>query len=531
MTLLLLAFAAPLRAAPADPATLTFAKDVTPLLKTYCGNCHLGKSTKGDVSFEVFKSDDAVQSDPKLWRTALEQLGDYTMPPKSKPQPTPAEREVLTSFITYRLDHLDLSKLPKDPGRVTIRRLNRQEYNNTIRDLLGVTSNPADAFPADGGGGGGFDNNADTLFVPPVLMEQYLKAAGESLNAAGDRRLISARPEGKKSARDAGRENVERFASRAFRRPAIPAEIDRFLSLFDASQKRGASFETSLKLAYKAVLVSPHFLFRVEKDQPTKEPYAVSDYELASRLSYFIWASMPDDELLLLAKNGKLRDDATIDAQVRRMLKDPKSRALAEHFGGQWLGFNALLTTAAPDRAKFPRYTQQLRDSFYYQAVEFVDSVFRDDRPVTTLIDSDYTYVNEPIARLYEIPKINGEELRRLNLNDLTTVDVRPRGQDEPKSPALKPNERKLPPGAPKPAIHGGVLGLSAIHVVTSYPLRTSPVLRGRWILDTLLGAPPAPPPPDVPKLPEDDAPGATGLTIRQSLEKHRADPSGSILA
>jgi hypothetical protein len=382
-------------------------------------------------------------------------------------------------------------------------------------------------FPADGGGGGGFDNNADTLFVPPVLMEQYLKAATDSLAAAGDKRLITARPDGRKSARDAARENLSAFASRAFRRPAAPAEVDRFLKLFDDSQKRGASFETSVRLAYKAVLISPHFLFRVEVDRPgVKGPYPVSDYELASRLSYFIWASMPDDELLALAKDKKLNNDATIDAQVRRMLKDPKSRALAEHFGGQWLGFNALLTTAAPDRAKFPKYTQQLRDSFYYQAVEFVHSVFRDDRPVTTLIDSDYTYINQPIAQLYDIPKIAGEEMRRINLTDLTTVETRPRGKNEPGSPPLGPNQRKLPPGAAPPAIHGGVLGLSAIHVVTSYPLRTSPVLRGRWILDTLLGAPPPPPPPDVPKLPEDDGVGATGLTLRQSLEKHRADPN-----
>lgn len=484
----------------ADPAALIFQKDIQPLLATYCYNCHGGEKVKGDISLAPFKTEDAIQSDPKLWRTVLGQLGDYTMPPKTKPQPAPIQRQLLIDYITHRLNHLDLSKLPKDPGRVTLHRLNRQEYNFTLRDLLNIDTHPADLFPADGGGGGGFDNNADTLFVPPVLMEMYLKAAGEALAATEAKRLITTRPDDKKPKRLAARESLEHFITRAFRRPADPAEVDRYLQLFDQADRRGATFESSLKLACKAVLISPHFLFRIEKEHGSNEPYAISDYELASRLSYFLWASMPDDGLFNLARQNKLHEDATIDAQVRRMLKDPKSRALAEYFGGQWLGFNALQTTAAPDRTKFPKYTSEIRDSYYNQAVEFVDSIFREDRPVLTLLDSDYTYLNEPIARLYGIPKISGEEMRRVPLASKT-------------------------PGKSLLEVRGGVLGLGAIHVVTSYPLRTSPVLRGRWVLETLLGAPPPPPPPDVPKLPEDDAVTA-GLSLRQRLEKHRSDPN-----
>lgn len=507
--IMMLAAAGSTRAA--DPVALMFQKDIQPLLTTYCYKCHGGEKVKGDISLSPFKTEDAVQSDPKLWRTVLGQLGDYTMPPKTKPQPTPIERQLLIDYITHRLNHLDLSKLPKDPGRVTLHRLNRQEYNFTLRDLLNIDTHPADLFPADGGGGGGFDNNADTLFVPPVLMEMYLKAAGEALAAADAKRLITSRPDDKKPTRVAARECLERFMTRAFRRPVDAAEADRFLQLFDQADRRGASFEASLKLTCKAVLISPHFLFRVEKERGTKEPYPISDYELASRLSYFIWASMPDDELFKLAKENKLHEDATIDAQVKRMLKDPKSRALAEYFGGQWLGFNALQTTAAPDRVKFPKYTSEVRDSYYNQAVEFVDSIFREDRPVLTLLDSDYTYLNEPLARLYGIPKISGEEMRRVSLA----------------APASKTpgNRRGMDAGAGPLGVRGGVLGLGAIHVVTSYPLRTSPVLRGRWVLDTLLGAPPPPPPPDVPKLPEDDAVNA-GLSLRQRLEKHRSDPN-----
>jgi hypothetical protein len=501
--LILLLTLAPLARSETDPATLTFPKDIQPLLQTYCGKCHLGEHTKGDISLAPFTTDDAVQADPRLWRTVLTELGDYSMPPKSKPQPTPAQRELLINYVTHRLNHLDLSKLPKDPGRVTIHRLNRQEYNNTLRDLLGIDTHPADTFPADGGGGGGFDNNADTLFIPPILMEMYLKAAGDSLAAASSKRLYPVRPDAAHAPRKAARECLENFMPKAFRRPVEAQEIDRYLKLFDqsftSSPKLGADpFERALKLAYKAILVSPNFLFRIENDRPTKEAYPLTDIELASRLSYFLWSSMPDEELFRLATENKLHDDATLEQQVRRMLKDPKSKAMAEYFGGQWLGVNALLTTANPDREKFKKYTPQIRDSFYAQAIEFVDSVFREDRPITTLIDSDYTYLNEPIAKLYQIPDIKGEEMRHVSLKD---------------------------------PVRGGILGLGAVHVITSFPLRTSPVLRGKWILETVLGAPPPPPPPDVPKLPEDDAPTAKGattapLTIRQRLEQHRADPN-----
>jgi hypothetical protein len=477
----------------ADPAaSLTFQKEIHPLLRTYCYKCHTGDKVKGDISLAGFTNDSAVQSDPKLWRNVLTQVSDYTMPPKKQAQPTLAERELLASYIMHRLNHLDLSKIKKDPGRVTIHRLNRQEYNNTLRDLLGIDIRPAETFPADGGGGGGFDNNADTLFVPPILMEMYLKAAGDALAAADSARLVPVKADTNKSKRDAARENLERFAGRAFRRPVEPHELDRYVALFDQADQRGATFESALKLGYKAILISPNFLFRVEKDQPTKEPYAISDFELASRLSYFIWSSMPDDELLKLAKENKLHDDAVIDAQVRRMLKDPKSKALSEYFGGQWLGVNALMTTAMPDRERFPKFTSQIRDSMYLQSIEFIDSIFREDRSILTLLDSDYTYLNQPLAALYELPKIKGEELRRVSLE----------------GPAK---------------IRGGILGLGAVHVITSYPLRTSPVLRGKWILETVLGAPPPAPPPDVPKLAEDDSPTGA-LTLRQRLEKHRAD-------
>jgi hypothetical protein len=246
-----------------------------------------------------------------------------------------------------------------------------------------------------------------------------------------------------------------------------------------------------------AVLSSPRFLFRVEGSAPGEgnKPFGlVDEYALASRLSYFLWSTMPDDELFEAAKAGKLHEPAVLEAQVRRMLKDGKSRALAESFGTQWLGVRDLLTTANPDPQRFPAFNAQLRYSMYDEAVTFIDSVFRDDAPLTTLLDANYVFVNDWLADQYGIKDRvgggdgKGEVLRRVELKDGT---------------------------------RGGILGLGAVLTVTSYPLRTSPVLRGKWVLEQVLSAPPPPPPPDLPELPKDDA-KQNGLTFRQQLELHR---------
>jgi hypothetical protein len=483
--------ALPAICAGSEPAA-EFDRDVKPLLKTYCFQCHGPQKAKGDVNLSAFAGDGVVERDPKLWGTVLEQLNDRNMPPKKKPQPSAAERERITSWLHESLAHLDFSKLPKDPGRVTLHRLNRAEYNNTVRDLLGVHTHPADAFPADGAGGGGFDNNADTLFIPPLLMEQYLAAASDVLREAPADRLFTTRPKDGLSNHDAAKKIIERFATRAFRRPVNGDEVERYLRLFDVAEGRGTGFENSVRLMLKGVLVSPQFLFRVEADHDTKEPYAISDYELASRLSYFLWSSMPDDELFDLAGKGKLHEDEVLEQQVRRMLKDARSQALAENFGGQWLTFRDLRTTAQPDRKLFRGFTPAVRDAMYDESVLFVDSVFREDKSVLTLIDADYTYLNEALARHYGIPNVSGEDMRRVTLPDRN---------------------------------RGGILGLGSILTVTSYPLRTSPVLRGKWVLEAVLGAPPPPPPADVPQLPKDDQ-LPDGLTFRQRLERHRADPT-----
>jgi hypothetical protein len=273
-------------------------------------------------------------------------------------------------------------------------------------------------------------------------------------------------------------------------------DIRPLMNFYRAGRAEG-DFDSGVQHALQAMLTAPSFLFRVEQDRPgAKEPWEVTDFELAGRLSYFLWSTMPDDELLELAKQNRLHEPAVLEAQVRRMLKHEKSRALAEAFGTQWLGVRDLLTTANPDPQKFPTFNAQLRFSMYDEAVCFVDSVFRDDAPLTTLLDAHYTFVNDWLADHYGIKGRvgggdgKGEVMRRVELPD---------------------------------GNRGGVLGLGAVLTVTSYPLRTSPVLRGKWVLEQVLGAPPPPPPPEVPELPKDDA-KKDGLSFRKQLELHRKD-------
>lgn len=479
----------------AEPVT-DCERDVRPLLTTYCAKCHGATKPKQGVNLTKFTDVASIHRDSKLWRKVLAQLNERAMPPDDKPQPTGMQRAMLIEWIQHTLNNPDPTAFAKDPGRVTMRRLNRFEYNNTVRDLFDVVVKPAESFPADGAGGGGFDNNADTLFIPPILLEQYLAAADAVLNEVRNDRLLTTEPEGERTKREAARKVLAQWAPRIFRRPVVEAELERFVKLFDLADARGDGYPASVRLGLKGMLVSPHFLFRVEEDRPGGEPWEVSDYELASRLSYFLWSTMPDEELFNLARDARLRDPAVLEAQVRRMLKHEKSKAIAESFGTQWLGVRELLTTANPDPQKFPTFNAQLRFSMYDEAVHFVDSVFRDDAPLTTLLDANYTFVNDWLADHYGIKGRvgggdgKGEMMRRVELAD---------------------------------GNRGGVLGLGAVLTVTSYPLRTSPVLRGKWVLEEVLGAPPPPPPPEVPELPRDDG-KKDGLTFRKQLELHRKD-------
>ena len=466
-------------------------RQIKPLLQQYCVGCHGATNPAAGVSLTKYADVAAIQRDQTTWRKVLAQVRGRLMPPARLPQPSMEQRDLLSVWIGHTLASADDSLLPKNPGRVLLHRLSRVEYNNTVRDLFGVSSNPADKFPADGGGGGGFDNNADTLFVPPILMERYLQAATDILAETKPERLFIVRPGKTVPAREAARQILTRYATLGYRRPADATEVERLLRLYDAAAKRNEGFDNSVKFALKAVLVSPNFLFRAEQSRPAQDAYPLNDYEIANRLSYFLWSSMPDQELFGLAAQKKLHLPVVLDQQIARMLKSPKSHAFADQFAGQWLRARDLYTSAKPDTRRFPSYTPELRDAMYGETIDFFASVVQDDASLLRLLDADYTYVNEDLAKHYGLEGVTGPQMRRVSLSD----------------------HRR-----------GGILTQASILTLTSYPLRTSPVLRGKWVLSEVLGASVPPPPPVVATLSPDDAPKG-GITFRQRLEQHRSKP------
>jgi hypothetical protein len=610
----------------------SYEKQVLPLLEKYCYSCHGDGKKKGDLALDAYKDASSAVSDPKTWEKVMQNLGSHVMPPDNKPQPSASERDLIVRWVETHVFHCDCDH--PDPGRVTLRRLNRAEYNNTIRDLVGVDFQPADDFPADDSGYG-FDNIGDVLSVPPVLIEKYLAAAEKILDAAivtpeeqkpqtrrfdaagldgsapseevdaaarrlgregdifvrykfprdgeyllrasaygeqagseppkmtlrlgkedlktfevpvvaGDSKVYEVRvnvsagtnrfaaayinnfvDRAKKLDRNLiiewleisgpidaapvvlpdshqriffrgpvasgepgyAREIIRRFATRAFRRPATDAELNRLTPFVALAQKQGDSFERGVQLALEAVLVSLHFLFRGElqpnPDNP-KSVHSIDDYALASRLSYFLWSTMPDDELFALAAKGTLRRN--LDAQVARMLKHPRSRALVDNFAGQWLQLRNL-KIVTPDAKTFPDFDEPLRLAMQRETELFLEHMIREDRSVLDLLDADYTYVNERLARHYGIAGVKGDDFRRVSLR-----------------------------GTPR----SGVLTHGSVLTLTSNPTRTSPVKRGKYILENILGTPPPPPPPDVPELKETKLEG----TLRQRMEQHRENPT-----
>jgi hypothetical protein len=604
---------------PAPTESSAFQKDILPFLKTHCATCHGKGKAKADLSFEKYTDDKSVVADRKVWDSVLHMLKGREMPPPERPQPKPAEVEAVTRAIKAVFDRADNAAGP-NPGRVTIRRLNRTEYNNTIRDLVGVDFKPADDFPADDVGYG-FDNIGDVLTVSPLLLEKYLSAAEAILDraiviadppkptkqtfdtirtcstktagelgkflsfeegtyhvrckVAGDHAgnepvkvmlrvcgkdvkefAVEATPDkpatieatlpmkpvtgrvgvrflnptdspikGKERTlylkgvevegpfdpppvvypeahkrlmthkpglpqREAAREIVTRFATRAFRRPVKADEVDRCLALFDAAEKKGRRFELRVRAALYRVLVSPHFLFRVELDPPGTAPgttYAIGEYELASRLSYFLWNSMPDDELFSLAEAGQLRQN--LAGQVRRMVRDPRSASFLHGFAEQWLTLRKL-ELVSPDPKLFPSFDNALREAMIRESLLFFEALVRGDRSIPDLLDADFTFVNDQLARHYGIPGVTGKEFVRVKA----------------------------------PAHRGGILTQASVLALSSNATRTSPVKRGKFILEQILHSPPPPPPPEL-DIPELEAQKQLKGTLRQQMEQHRANP------
>ncbi|HTN74451.1 MAG TPA: DUF1592 domain-containing protein, partial [Pirellulaceae bacterium] len=477
----------------------------------HCYSCHNDEKKEGELNLAKVKNHQQATQRVDFWEQVVKRVAAKEMPPEDSPPLSDADREKLIAWVKSLPKPDNCDKLATDEtqsfykGHVMSRRLNKAEYNNSLRDLLGIDLKPADRFPADGSGGEGFDTSGDALFTSAILMEKYLEASshvlttilpdrpGETLPPeiiAARERLLIAAPSDKLAPREAARQIVRPFAHKAFRRPIQDDEVERYLSLFDRATARGDRFEAAVRLALQAVLVSPNFLFLVEPEPASEGIYRLGGYPLASRLSYFLWSSLPDDELLKMADSGELLKPEVLKQQVQRMLRDPRSKALGENFGSQWLGIGALGGTIKPDTGKFPEFDAELAQAMRDETAYFVHAVFQENRPLTELLDADYTFVNQRLAKHYGLSDIQGSEMRRVSLSDRA---------------------------------RGGVATQASVLTVTSYPLRTSPVLRGRFVLEELLGSRVPPPPPNVPALPTDDAP-QDGLTLRQRLELHRTN-------
>jgi hypothetical protein len=646
-----------------------FQKSVMPVLSARCVGCHSTQLKSGNLNLEQFRNASLAPQQAAVWRAVRSRLTTGTMPPATAQAPTEGERAAVLAWIEKAAGPSTAGGT--DPGRVTARRLNRVEYDNTIRDLLGVTIHAAAEFPLDDSGYG-FDNIGDVLSVSPLLMEKLMSAArrisqaavyGESypqqpsllvkikskrsqddspaagdvfpysmrgalygtyhfpvdgkyefrwrysnlrgpevpvqpgarvrgpltpeqrkaleernrlgappvqmvfsvdgkqeLTAvvegltdynyargetvvrvpltAGDHQLRIAFPEfanlddprsnlnkdGRRKifadyldivgpyepstappesyrriftcghARgqhkpECARLAVENLARRAYRRPASPEELAPLMKLTALAQEHGDPVEEGVRLSLQAMLMSPNFLFRIERDPPGRAgAYRLNDFELASRLSYFLWSSMPDEELLRAAERGELQRPGVLEAQVRRMLGDAKSAALADNFASQWLNLR-LLDRKKPDAERFPTVDDELLDAMRRETLLFVGELIREDRSILDVIDGRYTYLNGPLARHYGIPGIDGEGMQRV---------------------AVQSDER------------GGIVTQGAILTLSSYATRTSPVLRGKWVLDNLLGTRLPPPPAEVPPLEEANL--GTAASLRQRLEQHRAN-------
>ena len=621
----------------------TFAAAVRPFLEANCLDCHSGDEPEGDFNLAEDATEADVLKHRAKWEKALELVEIGAMPPADFAEPSEDEVAPVVEWLDHSLYFVDCEAQP-DPGRVTVRRLNRTEYDNTVRDLFGVDFEPSRDFPSDEVGYG-FDNIGDVLTVPPLLLEKYLDAAeqvadkaihegdpdlrrqlvavpelrgrkggwvdesggrvtvGTSGNMAraaglkfprsgkytvnvelsasqggpeparfavkanghtihefevtahetpetvsfehrmdageavldveflndwyhpkrGDRNgfvysvevvgpygvdasnlpgsheaLLANRPGPGMDAQQAAAANLAPLLRRAFRTKVSADDVGPYARFAARAVDDGATFESAMKTALQAVLVSPRFLFRIEGDDGSTGRLArpLTGFELASRLSYFLWNSTPDDRLLELAEGGSLTRDAVLEGEIARMLADDRSDEMIENFSGQWLGLRKLRDTT-PDPEIFKDFDEDLREAMGEETRRFVRHVVRENRPVTELISARYTFLNERLARHYGVGGVNGEHFRRVELTD----------------------------GLPEGQQRAGLITHGSILMLTSYATRTSPVRRGEWVLANILGDEPPPAPPNVPTLEEtQEAHGE--LSLREQMAKHREDPS-----
>lgn len=472
------------------------------LLSQHCTRCHGEQQQKASINFTRHWGNDALYQNRELWELAAEMLSEREMPPDETSGLSEVQRAFMIDFIQERLDEFDCADVSR-PGRVLLRRLNRNEYINTVRDLFRTELKIGAELPVDPGGYG-FDNVDEALSISGTLLTKYLEStkriAREVVRVSEEQINIGSQlsvptPKAGKELRTV-RRLLHRLANRAYRRPASETEKNRLEELFTESLDETGSLENALELTVQAILSSPQFLFHLEIDsaQAVEAGTAVrrlNSYEVASRLSYFLWSSMPDETLFSLAEQGKLTDPRIIRAQTRRMLNDARFSAFVDNFTGQWLELRRF-EQIQPDPDLFPEFDDALRHAMAKETRLFFEAIVRENRSILELIDADFAFVNGRLAKHYGIPGVDGNSFRRIALSE-----------DSPL---------------------GGVLTQGSILTLTSHPNRTSPVNRGKWILERILGTPPPPPPLDVPEL-EEGEDGVSFRSLRLQLEQHRSNP------
>lgn len=475
-------------------AERTFKEKVEPFVNTYCIKCH-GPRPEAGVNLRSALRSPGAASSFLHWKKAVANVKVHDMPPDHADKiPSDDERREFIEWIG-KLKYL----APRDPGSFVIRRLSRVEYGNTLHDLYGVEPSIVDRLPEEVVGEGYLNS------ISPLQSELFLDIANKVIDQVVSlegkaptevqKRLFGETPSDGADLRETARQVARSLARDAYRRPPTEAELDVLVGIFDLARENQLGYSASLGLMWKAVLVSPQFLFitpTVEVD--SNEPVVpLDDFQLASRLSYLLWSAPPDAELSALADKGELHKPEVLRAQVERLLEHDRSRALFDGFGAQWLGVSGLESqTFDPD--VFPLITPTLRKAMMEEARLFFQSIVRENQSVFRFVDSDYTFLNEPLAELYGLEQsVQGHMMRRVELDD--------------------PNR-------------GGILGMPATLASTSFPNRTSPVRRGVWVLEQVLGERIPPPPPDIPELEEQDQKSTEGLTLRQRTELHQSDPT-----
>lgn len=470
-----------------------FRKHVSPFIKTYCLECHQNRRpTQAGLSFTPALDTPGHAAFSEKWKKSVARVKAHDMPPEGLEQPTEEERQMFTQWL-HKIKYVST----KDPGAFIIRRLTKTEYGNTLRDLFGVDPRIVDALP-DEVSGAGYLNS-----ISPLQLEQFLSITDQVLSqilsdddsppSELEQHLFGEPPAPGEDVLERARAVARSLAKKVYRRPASDSEVQVLVDVFELGRENELAYPAALRLMLKAMLVSPQFLFITPaEDFDTKaEIVPLDGYQLGSRLSYLLWGTMPDDQLMALADSGELLEPATLKAQVKRMLEDPRSRALFDGFGAQWLGTGDLKTKTF-DLAQFPEMTYAMRLAMYDEVRLFFQTIVRQNSSIAEFIDSDYTFLNENLATIYGMEEASlGIEMRKVQLTNKN---------------------------------RGGILGMPGVLAATSFPNRTSPVNRGVWVLEQVLGDHVPSAPPDVPALEKQDQQSVANLTLRERFELHRSD-------